>query len=101
MTDSDTDVVGTLTAAFEELGADGETASRAAELAATLCADYEDVTARAVLEAVEAVDGYGSFDRRYNCAVGNVAAGLAECTDSRAYRLAGFGALAADPDQGA
>jgi hypothetical protein len=99
MTESDPE--GTLTAEFEGTGADGETAARAAELAAAFCADYDDLTAEDVVEAVRAVDAYEGFDRRYNCAVGDLAAGLEDCTDSRDYRLAGFGTLAADPEQGA
>ncbi|MEF8906901.1 MAG: hypothetical protein V5A13_03480 [Haloarculaceae archaeon] len=103
MTEDDTDIQGRLNGRFaSEFGADEGTARTAAERAAALCADYEEaVSAEGVLEAVAAVERYDSFQHRYNCAVGDLAAGVEDCTDSRAYRLAGFGALAADPEQGA
>jgi len=85
-----------------EFGADGTVARTAAERAAAFCEDYEEaVSHEAVLDAVATVESYDSFQHRYNCAVGDLAADIEDCTDSRAYRLAGFDALAADPDQGA
>lgn len=85
-----------------EFGADEETARTAAKRAANFCQDYEEaVSAEAILDAVAAVEGYDSFQHRYDCAVGGLAAEAENCTDSRAYRLAGFGTLAADAEQGA
>lgn len=85
-----------------EFEADEEMARMAAERAADFCQDHEEeVSVAAVLDAVAAVEAYDSFQHRYDCAAGNLAAGVEGCTDSRAYRLGGFGALAADPDQGA
>ena len=103
MTESDTDIQGRLRERFvSEFGADEETARTAAERAAAFCEDYEEsVSVEAVLETVAEVESYDSFQHRYDCAVGDLAAGVEDCTDSRAYRLAGFGALAADPEQGA
>jgi hypothetical protein len=102
MTESDADTRERLRERFvAEFGADDRTARTAAERAAAFCEDYESVTAETVLEAVTAVEVYDSFQHRYNDAVGELAAGIEDCTDSRAYRLAGFGALAADPEQGA
>jgi hypothetical protein len=46
-------------------------------------------------------DGYESFAHRFDYAVGDLAAAAEDCTDSREFRLAGFGDLAADPEQGA
>lgn len=103
MTEDDTDIQGRLRERFvSAFGADEGTARTAAERAAAFCKDYEeDVNAEGVLEAVTAVESYDSFQHRYDCAVGELAAGVEDCTDSRAYRLAGFGPLAADPEQGA
>lgn len=84
-----------------EFGADEAVAGTAAGRAAAFCEEYEeDVSADAVLEAVAAVEAYDSFQHRYDCAIGDLAADIDGCSDSRAYRLAGFGALAADPEQG-
>jgi len=103
---SDTDgFEATLADRFEaDFGADAETAAAAAERAANYRADWdEDLDAETVLEAVESAEaahrGRG-FVHRFNLAVGDLAAANEDCTDSRAYRLSGFGDLAADPDQG-
>jgi len=100
---TDSDIAETLAERFaSEFGADEKQAREAAERAAAFCEDYEEtVTPETVLEAMRAGDAYGGFRHRYNDAVGELAAGIEDCTDSRAYRLAGFGALAADPEQGA
>lgn len=102
MTEDDTGIGELLRERFVSgFGADEGTARTAAERAAAFCEDYEeDVSAEGVLEAVAAVERYDSFQHRYDCAIGELAADVEDCTDSRAYRLAGFGALAADPEQG-
>jgi hypothetical protein len=103
MTGDDTETREQLREQFHTaFGADEETAQAAAERAAEFCQDYEEeMSAEAILDAVAAVEGYDSFQHRYDCAVGDLAAGVESCTDSRAYRLAGFGSLAADAEQGA
>ena len=84
----------TLTTAFVDHGADEETATTAAERVAAFRDDHdEDLTADA--------DAYDSFEHRFDLAVGELAAANEDCTDSRAYRLAGFDGLTADPEQGA
>lgn len=86
--------------AFEsEFDADAETAATAAENAAAFRADFdEELTAEDVLDRVEAHSG--DFEHRYDYAIGDLAAENNDCTDSREYRIAGYGDLAADPDQG-
>ncbi len=84
-----------------EFEADESVARTAAGRAAAFCEEYgEEVSADTILEAVAAVGAYDSFQHRYDCAIGDLAAEVEGCSDSRAYRLAGFGALAADPEQG-
>jgi hypothetical protein len=92
-----------LTETFLEYGADRETAVAAAERAAAFRADHEpELTAEEVRAALEAVTTeYEAFEHRYDYAIGDLAAANEDCTDSRAYRLAGFDDLAADPEQGA
>ncbi|SEA18647.1 hypothetical protein SAMN04488065_2153 [Haloplanus vescus] len=86
----------------DRFGADEETAAAAAEKAAAYRNEEdEDLTAEAFLDAVEATDDYDGFAHRYDLAIGDLAAENEDCTDSRAYRLAGFDDLAADPDIGA
>jgi hypothetical protein len=89
-----------LEAAFvEAFGADEETAAAAAEKAAAFRAEYdESLTVSALTDRLD--DGYESFAHRFDYAVGDLAAAAEDCTDSREFRLAGFGDLAADPEQG-
>ena len=90
--------------AFEtEAGATADEATAAAEKATVFREDWaDDLTAEAVLDAVEAAaDTYDAFTRRFNDAIGTLADETENCTDSRAYRFSGFGDLAADPEQGA
>lgn len=93
----------TVRAAFtDRFGADPETAAAAAERATAFRDEVaEDLTADALIEAVADADDYDSFAHRYDLAIGDLAAADEDCTDSRAYRLAGFDDLAADPDVGA
>ncbi|SDE72818.1 hypothetical protein [Halorientalis regularis] len=89
------------TALIEEFDADEETAAAAAEKAAAFREEYrEDLTVAEVTDRL--ADGsYDSFEHRFDYTVGNLAAAVEDCTDSREFRLAGFGDLAADPEQGA
>ncbi|WP_436908325.1 hypothetical protein [Halosimplex marinum] len=89
-----------LAAAFEdEFGADGETAAAAAGNAAAFRDEYDEaLTVDDVLDRVE--DHSGDFGHRFDYALGDLAAATDDCTDSREYRVAGYGDLAADPNQG-
>ncbi|WP_247008898.1 hypothetical protein [Halorientalis litorea] len=101
---SDDDFEAALADAFEtEAGATADEATAAAGRAAAFREDWaEDLTAAAVLDAVEAAaDSYDAFTHRFNDAIGTLADETEDCTDSRAYRLSGFGDLAADPEQSA
>lgn len=92
-----------LAAALEsEFGADADRAAEAAAGAAAFRDDWdEDLTVDAVVAAIEdAGDHYDDFANRYDLAIGDLAHEHEDCTDSREYRLAGFGHLAADPEQG-
>lgn len=84
-----------------EYGADERVASAAAANLAAFRADHdEDLAVEDVLAELEA-SPYESFEHRFDAAVGELAAGAEDCTDSREYRLSGFGDLAADPSIGA
>jgi hypothetical protein len=93
----------TLRTEFEtRFDADEETAGSAAAKVARFRTDHdEELTAEAVIEAVESADTYDGFEHRYDLAIGTLAAATDDCTDSRAYRLAGFDDTAADPEIGA
>ncbi|WP_424019349.1 hypothetical protein ACOZ4N_07715 [Halorientalis pallida] len=89
------------TAFVEEFEADEETAAAAAEKAAAFREEYhEDLTVAEVTDRL-ADDSYESFEHRFDYTIGTLAAAVEDCTDSRAFRLAGFGDMAADPEQGA
>ena len=78
-----------------------DTAAAAASKAASFAEDHdEDLTAEAVLDALE-TGPYESFRHNFDWVIGDLAAAVEDCTDSRAYRLSGFGDLAANPEQGA
>lgn len=101
--DSDTDEFQTaLTETFvSEYGADEDTAAGAAEKATAFREDVDEgLTVETVLDALAAAP-YGEFEHAFDFAIGNIAEENEDCTDSRAYRLSGFGDLAADPTQGA
>jgi hypothetical protein len=91
----------TLAEAFEsEYGTDEGTAADAAAKAAAFREDWdEDLAAEDVLDVLDGAP-YDEFEHRFDNAIGELAAENEDCTDSREYRLAGFGALAADPTQG-
>ncbi|WP_251341920.1 hypothetical protein [Haloplanus halophilus] len=99
----DDDFRATVAEGFESrFGADAETAAAAAAAAATFRDEVaEDLTADELLDAVAEADDYEGFAHRYDLAIGDLAADDEDCTDSRAYRLAGFDDLSADPDIGA
>jgi hypothetical protein len=92
----------TVAEAFEaRFGASEGTAGEAADRAAAFREDWAaDLTAEALLDALAHAD-YDDFEHRYDHAIGDLAAGIEDCTDSRPYRLAGFDDHAADPDVGA
>jgi hypothetical protein len=89
-----------LAAQFEaEYDIDGELAAKAAGKAAAFRDDFDaGLTVQAVLDAT-ATAPYEAFEHRFDRAIGSFADESEDCTDSREYRLAGFDALAADPDQ--
>ena len=91
-----------LAEAFAEMdGVDEGTAHSAAEKAASFRVDYdEELTAEDVLSGVKS-GPYEQFQHNFDFAVGDFAADNEDCTDSRPYRLSGFGDLAANPEQGA
>ncbi|MFB6102422.1 MAG: hypothetical protein ABEJ73_07630 [Haloplanus sp.] len=90
------------TAFAEQYGADTDEAAAAAERATAFRDEVaEALTAEELLAAVDAADDYEGFAHRYDLAIGDLAAENEGCSDSRAYRLAGFDDLAADPDIGA
>jgi hypothetical protein len=86
--------------AFEtEFDADSETAATAADNAAAFRDDFdEELTAEDVLDRVESHSG--DFEHRFDYAIGDLADANDDCTDSREYRIAGYDAMAADPNQG-
>lgn len=91
----------TLATAFHDRGAAEEQAASAASKAAAFRGDFEaDLTVGEVVAALEAAP-YDSFAHRFDWAIGDLADANEGCTDSREYRLSGFGDLAADPTQGA
>ena len=70
---------------------DADTAATAAGNVAAMVAEF-DLNLAAADVADRVVDApYDEFARRFNYAVGDIANETADCTDSRAYRLAGFG----------
>ena len=95
---SDDDFESDLRDAFEN-EVDADTAAAAAEKAAAFRADFdEDLAVADVLDRVERRDG--DFGHRYDFAIGDLAAEIEDCTDSREYRIAGFDGKAADPTLG-
>lgn len=84
-----------------EFDADPELAAAAADRVAAFCEDWdEDLTTDRFLSTLRAATAYNGFTHRFDLAVGELADANEDCTDSRAYRLSGFGDLAADPEQG-
>ncbi|AUG48748.1 hypothetical protein BVU17_14890 [Haloarcula taiwanensis] len=88
-----------LTAAFAN-ETDDDIAQAAAENIADFAEEYdEDLTSDRVTDLL-ADAPYDGFQRRFNWVVGELAAESEDCTDSREFRIDGFGDLAADPDIG-
>jgi hypothetical protein len=98
---SESDFESELVEAFEaEYGADPAVAAEAAAKAASFREDHdEDLSAGDVLDELEE-SPYDAFEHRFDAAVGELAAAEPDCTDSRAYRLAGYDDFAADPSIG-
>jgi|GEM_PF-683371 len=88
---------------FEDrFDADPDDAAAAATKAAAYRTEVDgDLTVEALVDAVAGANDYERLAHRYDLAIGELAAANEDCTDSRAYRLAGFDDLAADPDIGA
>lgn len=86
----------TLADAFGE-ATDADIAQTAAENVASFAEQYdEELTAEAVLGRFDDAP-YDDFTRAFNWLVGDLAADNEDCTDSREFRIEGFGELAADP----
>ncbi|WP_254272831.1 hypothetical protein [Haloarcula marina] len=93
------DLTDALTEAFAD-ETDHETAATAAENVAAFAEQYaEELTADDVVSAF-ATAPYDDFGHRFDWLIGELAAATEDCTDSRAFRLAGYGDLAADPEMG-
>ena len=94
------DITDDLAAAFGE-ATDADLAQTAAENVQTFAEQYdEDLSAEAVLDRFEDAPD-SDFREAFNWLVGDLAADTEDCTDSREYRIDGFGDLAADPEIGA
>ncbi|KAA9399465.1 hypothetical protein Har1130_14960 [Haloarcula sp. CBA1130] len=93
------DLSETLATAFAD-ETDNEIAQTAAENIADFAEEYdEDLTSERVTDLL-ADAPYDDFGRQFNWIVGELAAENEDCTDSREFRIDGFGELAADPDIG-
>jgi hypothetical protein len=102
MTDDETDAFEpTLrTALLETYDLEEALASEAASKADRFREEFdEDLTAERVLELLSDAP-YEAFEHRFDAAIGELAADNEDCTDSRAYRLGGYGEMAADPSIG-
>ena len=101
--DSDGDAfVSELAEVFEtEYGADAAVASEAAARIVAFREDHDGDLGTDDLRAELDDSPYEDFEHRFDAAVGELAAAAEDCTDSREYRLAGFGDMAADPSIGA
>jgi hypothetical protein len=91
------DLIETLAHRLEtEFDCSNEVAGEIAAKADTLAADYEDagLDAQAFIDRIHEAP-YEAFDRRWNWAVGDICGDLEDCTDSRPYRLEGFGDVGA------
>jgi hypothetical protein len=90
-----------LRASLDERDASDDEAVAAAANAGAFRDDWDEALATEdVLDLLDAAP-YDDFGHRFDYAIGELAADVETCTDSRAYRLAGFGDLAADPEQSA
>ena len=94
------DIADDLAAAFGE-ATDADLAQTAAENVQTFAEQYdEDLSAEAVLDRFEDAPD-ADFRKAFNWLVGDLAAVNEDCTDSREFRIEGFGDLAANPEIGA
>jgi len=76
---------------------DADLAQNAAESIQSFAEQYdEELTSETVLDRFEDAP-YADFREAFNWLVGDLAAGNEDCTDSRAFRIEGFGDHAADP----
>ena len=92
------DLTETLADAFGEAIDDAELAQAAAENVAEFAEQHdEELTAETVLDAFETAP-YEGFQRAFNWLVGDLAANNEDCTDSRPFRIEGYGDHAADPE---
>ncbi|MDS0260103.1 hypothetical protein NDI56_11930 [Haloarcula sp. S1CR25-12] len=90
------DLTDELAEAFGE-ETDAALAQTAAENVQAFAEQYdEDLTAAAVLDRFEDAP-YADFRRAFDWLVGDLAAGNEDCTDSREFRIEGFGPFGADP----
>ena len=101
MSDEDTFETELAPGLVETFDTDEETATEAASKAAAFREEYgETLTVDEFLQLVEDAP-YDAFENRFDAAIGELAADNDDCTDSREYRLAGFGMKGADPSIGA
>ncbi len=93
MTDEFTDALSARL--IEEFSVDDDLAGDAAARATAFDDEYDlELTADDVVDRLSQAP-YDRFERRWNWWVGDVAADLEDCTDSREFRFAGFDAVAA------
>jgi len=92
------DLTATLADAFGGATDDAELAQTAAENVAAFAEQHgEELAADTVLDTFEAAP-YDEFQRAFNWLVGDLAANNEDCTDSRPFRIEGYGDHAADPE---
>jgi hypothetical protein len=90
------DLTDALAEAFGE-ETDADTAQTAAENIAAYAEQYdEELTSEAVLDRFEDTP-YADFRNAFNWLVGDLAAENEDCTDSREFRIEGYGPFGADP----
>ncbi|WP_324664885.1 hypothetical protein [Haloarcula sediminis] len=76
---------------------DADTAQAAAENVQSFAEQYdEELTSEAVLDRFEGAP-YADFREAFNWLVGDLAADNEDCTDSREFRIEGYGPFGADP----
>jgi hypothetical protein len=93
MTDEFTDALATRL--IEEFSVDEVLAGDAATRATAFDDEYDlELTVDGVVDRVSQAP-YDRFERRWNWWIGDVAADLENCTDSREFRFAGFDTVAA------
>lgn len=71
-----------------------ETAAEAANNAADFAEEFDlELDATAIAQTLQQAP-YDTFERRWNWWIGDIAADLEDCTDSRPFRFAGFDPVA-------